>query len=584
MRHEENMGENIIYSTEPEDFFYMDINVPCQGACPAYTNIPAYIRALYEKKFGDSYDINRHANIFPGVLGRVCSRPCEDKCRHGEAELGNPVDICHIKRAAADLKASNHRIDLNPLPSLGKKIAVIGSGPAGLAAANDLATIGFEVTLFEALENPGGMLRFGIPEFRLPRDILTQEINAILDLGVELKTCVRIGKDIQMEALLSGYDAVLLSTGCYISNQLNAPGEDLLNVYPGLEFMMDVCSGKAPPLGSTVLVLGAGFTAFDCARSALRLGAKDVSICLRRTEEDLRVTKDEVIETKREGVKINSLMLSRRVLGNGKVEGVEFVRTHPGEPGPDGKREITPIEGSEFVAPADAVIVATGQRPEPIQSEGEKNEDGVLIADKASFRTSVSGLYTAGDYMTGPSTVIEAVAMGRRAAEKIAEDLIGRRFREWVVRLEDTEITDRDRTWDFIPRQEMPTVQPIEARFKILNKEVETGFPIEQGEEESKRCYLCYLHYEIDLNRCIYCRYCIDVAPRDCIKLVDKINTNEVGAITGFEETTSWKDVNAIVIDNSRCIRCGECMRVCPVDCISVTRVELVERAVETEG
>jgi formate dehydrogenase major subunit len=313
-------------------------------------------------------------------------------------------------------------------------------------------------------------------------------------------------------------------------------------------------------------------------RSALRLGAKDVTLCLRRTEEDLVVTKDEIHEAKVEGVQIKSLMVSTRLIGNGKVEGVEFVRTRPGNVRQDGKREVTPIEGSDFRIPADAVIVATGQRPQPFDTPGEKNDRGLLVTDRDTFRTSIPGLYVAGDYVTGPSTVIEAIAMGRKAAERIAEDLTGRTFREKVVRLQETEITDRQRAWDYVPRQEMPTVTPVEDRLTAMTREVESGYSHEQAETESKRCYLCYLHYEIDLNRCIYCRYCIDVAPRDCIKLVDEVTTNEAGAITGFVETTRWKDVNAIVIDNSRCIRCGECMRVCPVDCISVTRVELVER------
>jgi len=576
------MTSRIVYSKEPEDFFYMGLNVPCQAACPAGTNIPAYIRSLFEEKYDQSYEINQMANILPGVLGRICSRPCEDRCRHGEAELGKPVNICHIKRTAADYKNREGLMTAPLLPAINKKVAVIGAGPSGLAAAHDLALIGFPVTLFEALDEPGGMLRYGIPAFRLPRHILRQEIDQILSLGIALKTNTRIGSDVAIEELLSGYEAVLLTTGCFEALKLNLPGEDMPGVHQGLDFMMDVCSDRPVGLGERVLVIGAGFTAFDCARSSMRMGAKDVTICLRRTEEDLVVTEDEILETKREGIKIESLMLSRRIIGEERVRGVEFVRTRPGEMRPDNKREITPIEGSEFILEAEAVIVATGQTQVAIPGPGEKNEKGVLKADQETLMTSRKNLYVAGDYLSGPSTVIEAIAMGRKAAEQIARDLTGLQFRETVVTMEEAQITDRIRAWDFIPRQEMPTIEPIENRYREKDLEVESGFSKETGHEESKRCYLCYLHYEIDLNRCIYCRYCIDVAPRDCIKLVNEVITNEEGAITGFTETTTWNDINAIVIDNSRCIRCGECVRVCPVDCISVTRVQLNERLTQT--
>ena len=260
------------------------------------------------------------------------------------------------------------------------------------------------------------------------------------------------------------------------------------------------------------------------------------------------------------------------------MENVKFLRTRPGEIREDGKQSIDPIEGSEFTLEADSVIVATGQAPGPFEAPGDKDKNGVLEVDRSSFLTSQDRLYAAGDYVTGPTTVIEAIAMGRKAAHKIALDLTGEIFIERAVRQENTKITDRKRTWDFISRKEIPTLSPVTERLNPENPEVEKGLSTEQAYEESKRCYLCYLHYEIDMDRCIYCRYCIDVAPRDCIKLVKEVSLNEQGAVAGLEETSSWEDVNAVIIDNSRCIRCGECVRVCPVDCISVTRVELIER------
>lgn len=575
--------KDISYSTDPADFHYMQVNVPCQGACPAFTNIPAYIRTLYEGRFDRSYELNRIVNVLPGVLGRICSRPCEDMCRHGEPELGSPVNICHIKRAAADFLEPGHIYMESLFAPLGKKVCIVGAGPAGLAAAHDLAAIGFQVEIVEALDEAGGMLKYGIPDFRLPRDILNAEINSILRLGVTLKTGVRVGTDVTVEELLESNDAVLIAAGCYTARSLGVTGEDLPGVYSGLEFVMDVNAGAKPDLGDRVLVLGAGFTAFDCSRLALRLGATDVSICIRATEEDLKVTKDEIHESKLENVAIKGLMVADRIVGSDRVEGVEFLRTRPAGLRSDGRRSVEPIPGSQFVVECDSVLVAIGQGAEPISGPGEKDKRGVLLGDATSFRSSREGLYIAGDYMTGPSTVIESIAQGRKAAERIAEDLTGKRFREWAVRVEEAQITDRDREWDFIPRKEMPTIRPVEKRLDPPDIEVETGYTHELAFEESKRCYLCYLHYEIDIDRCIYCRYCIDVAPRDCIKLVKSVITNDVGAVVGYEETGKWHEVNAVVIDNSRCIRCGACLEVCPVDCISVSKVEMVERLLESE-
>ncbi len=566
------------YSLDPADLYYIGVNIPCQNACPALTNVPAYIRCLFEGRNARSYDINRIANLFPGVLGRICSRPCEAKCRHGEPELGKPVGICHIKRSAADLRDPEPVVMPPQVPSVGKSVCIIGAGPAGLAAGYDLRLAGFEVTILEALPEPGGMLRYGIPEFRLPRHILAKEIQWVLNHGVNLRTGVRVGRDVSLDELLSTFDAVLVAGGCYVSKPLDVQGEDLPGVYTGLRFVMDVAAGAPPVLGKNVLVIGAGFTAFDCARLALRCGAANVSLCLRATEHDLRVTEEEVFETKREGVKILGLMASNKMIGANRLEAVEFLRTKPVELLPNGKRRVAPIPGSEFTVPCDAAIVAIGQGAEPLPGPGDTDPRGVLRVAPQTFRSSIPRLYAAGDYATGPTTVIEAIASGRKAAQRIAEDLGGTWARQWAVKIQASAVTDRQRSWDYLPRMEVPTLMPVQARFSSPIAEVERGLSEEAAIEESKRCYLCYLHYEIDINRCIYCRYCLDVAPRDCIKLVKSIVLNEAGAVVGYEETKIWREVNAVVIDNSRCIRCGECVRVCPVDCISVSKVELVQR------
>ena len=564
-----------VYSTDPADFFYMGLNVPCQEACPALTNIPSYIRALHQEDFAESYAINRAANLLPAVLGRICSRPCEDMCRHGESELGEPVNICHIKRAAGDFSAAAPE----PLGRLfaenGLKVAVIGAGPAGLAAAADLFSLGFEVTIFDALDRPGGMLRYGIPEFRLPRDVLDAEIEGIVSGGIELKCGVKVGQDMPLSQLSQDYDAVCVAAGCYKPNMLRVEGEDLSGVYTGLDYMMRVNAGMPPETGKKVLVLGAGFTAFDCARSALRLGAEEVSICLRRTENDLQVTKDEVLEAKREGIKLEGLMAASAIMGEGQVEMVTFARTRLGEPDASGRRAVLKIEGSAFDIPADTVIVATGQRGDPMGLPGE--EAGLSPDEGGQWAKAGERTYACGDYMRGPSTVIQAVASGRRTAERIARDLTGKEYRQDCIRMQQTEITDRSRTWDFIARNHMPNIEPVHERFTDGTAEVELGFDRQTAHTESQRCYLCYLHYEIDMSRCIYCRYCLDVAPRDCIKLVTGVETNDLGAIVDYQETDDWSLVNAVIIDNSRCIRCGECMRVCPVKCIDVTKVERVQ-------
>lgn len=566
---EKDLDQAIIYSTDARDFGQVATSIPCQEACPAKTNIPGYIRAIYEKEYGKAYEINRSANILPGVLGRICSRPCEAECRHGEPDNGTSVGICHLKRSCSDLKPVSHRILEALYNPTGKTVAIVGSGPAGLAAAHDLATLGHSVTIYESQDKPGGMMVYGIPEFRLPREILSTEIQNILRLGIELKTNQAIGKDITLENLQNDYDAVIVATGCVKPRILGVEGEYLVNVHNGLKFMEAVNEGEKPYVGEKVVVIGAGFTAVDCARSALRLGGKEISINIRKTIEYMRIDETEKHETQFEGIVTNSLIQPSKIIGDGeKVVGIEFVRTRMKKSDTPPYRVSVPIEDSEFCIPCDSVIAAIGQTP-----DAGDVESGLAVSEMKSDKDN---LYFAGDFLTGSSDVISAIASGRTCARTIDEFLLGQKRKETVVRLEDHDTTDRPRAFDFIPKVDMNTI-PMENRLASYINEVETGYEDDQANEEAKRCYLCNLKYEIDPLTCIYCSACIDVAPKDCIKLVEFVPINEDGTYGDYQETGDWNKVTSITIDNNNCIRCGQCLAVCPMDCISVTKTERVE-------
>ncbi len=589
---ERALGHQIVtpvrFSTDARDVGWVRQNIPCQTACPADTNVPAYIRMIIEKRYGRSYEINRFANVLPGVLGRICSRPCEDACRHGWPGNGEPVAICHLKRAAADQRSSGHRITESLYEPTGKRVAVVGAGPAGIAAAHDLTTLGHDVTMFEKEVRPGGMLAYGIPEFRLPRDILETEVHNAIRLGVDLRTGVGIGTgddDIKLSGLLEDFDAVLLATGCMSAITLPLRNVDqgrdiaseIAGIENGLDFLMSLHRGETKTVGKRVAVVGAGFTALDCARVALRLGAETVTIHIRTTEEYIPVTKEEIHEAKREGVKILGLRTPVEVLVDaaGTLTGVRFVQNRLGGWREGGRRQAIPIEGSEFDAPCDTLLIAIGQKTVNDILDVQVDLDrwgNVRLAEDGM--TSIPGLFSAGDFVKGPTTVVEAVGHGREIAVKMDSWLMGRERRRKVVKITPVSGPLRERSFDFIPRQPIPTL-PLADRLDGLADEVETGYDEALAFEEAKRCYLCYHKYEIDVDNCIYCRACIEVAPRNCIKLVDGVEIKDDGTYGALHEASEWNKVGAIWIDNNECIRCGACFMVCPTKCISITKNEI---------
>jgi glutamate synthase (NADPH/NADH) small chain len=581
---------SIAFSEDPRDVGWVTENIPCQSACPAGTNVPAYIQAISEGRHGEAYEINRIANVLPGVLGRICSRPCETACRHGWPGNGEPVGICNLKRSAGDYMKPGHRITERLYAPTGKRVAIIGAGPAGVAAAHDLSVFGHDVTIYERETHVGGMLRYGIPAFRLPRDILEVELHNALRLGVEVHLGQGVGDgpgEMPLVDLMRSHDAVLLAAGCMAPLPLELdcgsgpadPATVCRDIEHGLPFLMALHRGQTRTVGRRVAVVGAGFTALDCARVASRLGADEVTIHIRTAEEYIPVTKEEIFEAKREGVRIKGLRtpVGIRTDAGGRLTGVEFVQNRLGGWREGGRRQALAIENSGFLEPCDTLLIAIGQMSvgDFLGADVARDRRGnVQVAEDGM--TNVPGLFACGDFVTGPATVVEAVGRARQAALRLDGWLMGGPRRRRVVRITPVAEPLRERAFDFLPREEMHTA-PLQARLGKGQLEVELGLATDQATQEAKRCYLCNLHYQIDVDRCIYCRACIEVAPRNCILLVEGVEVREDGSYGNLQQAREWNRVGAIWIDNRECIRCGACFKACPVQCISITRNDFAE-------
>jgi glutamate synthase (NADPH/NADH) small chain len=580
----------------PKDLDWAARNVPCQKACPAHTDIPSYLTAIYEGRYDDAYRINLECNVFPGVLGRVCARPCEDACRHGWEGLGESVAICFSKRAAADLKGSPPVVLDHWYPSSGKKVAVVGAGVAGLTAARNLARFGHHVTVLEQHDTPGGMMVQGIPEFRLPRDIIEIEIAQITALGVDIQCNVSVGKDITLQELDKHYDAVILAAGTLRPNLLDLPGKELKGVRHGLDFLLEANTTGSATVGRHVVVIGGGFTAMDCARTAKRLSATQhgspesgtaqdsilaapdgaVSVWYRRTQDEMLITPGELEELDHECIPMSFLVSPVRYIGeDGHVTAIEFIRNELGEPDASGRRRPIPVAGSEFQIPADTVLLATGQFPQTDWIQGELREklvdtDEWLLSGKART-TAVSSIFVAGDFGPGANSLIAAIGHARKTAREVDAFLAGRMREVKRVTVRDVNDTGRIREMDAVPVQQMPT-RPLSER--CMTAEVETGYTPELAIDETQRCYRCHFKYEIDPDKCIYCDWCVKAKPRpDCILKISKLHYDEKGRITGWDKAKGSDDTYLVWINQEDCIRCGACVDACPVDAISIQAV-----------
>ncbi len=467
---------------------------PCQHACPIGMDVPAYMALVRANRLTDAFKVMKRTNPFPGVCGRVCPQFCTKKCRRGQ--LDEPMAIAWIKRFIAD-NAKRPKIDQVPVTRK-QKIAVIGAGPAGLTAAQDLCLRGYKVTVFEELPHAGGMMRYAIPEYRLPRNVIEQEVDDIRALGVEIKTNTRVGRDVSFEQIRKDYDAVVIAVGAHKSWKLDIEGEDLDGVWGAVEFLREVNLGKKVGIGKRVAVVGGGNSAIDAARTAVRLGAKDVTILYRRERKDMPAWENEIVAAEHEGVKIEYLVAPVRLIGkNGKLVGVECQRMRLGEFDRSGRRKPIPIQGSEFTLAVDTIIPAISQNTDasfiPAGSDVALDKwGGIKTEGRAKNRTSAEGVFIAGDAASGPATVVEAIDMGHKTA--IDVDAYIRAKNNEPPYKEPPEETieipfEVDEEVVETPRAKMPELKKSERMISF--KEVELGYSKKAAHREACRCLRC---------------------------------------------------------------------------------------------
>jgi formate dehydrogenase beta subunit len=476
-----------------------ECTAPCQRTCPAGINIPAYIARIREGDYRAAIEVIKETNPLPLTCGRVCPHPCEEICRLGR--VSEPVTINHLKRFAADYEMrSGVRITPFKAPETGRRVAVIGGGPAGLTCAFYLARYGHSPTIFEAMPALGGMLRYGIPEYRLPKAILDWEIEGIVGMGVEVVTGVAMGRDFSLTSLKDeGFEAIFLGTGAWDSRGLGVEGEELVGILPGTRFLIDRGLGKETPVGDKVAIIGGGNTALDAARTSWRLGAGEVTVIYRRSRKEMPANDIEIEEAEKEGVRFHYLAAPTRLIGeNGRLTHLEYIEMELGEPDESGRRRPVPKPGTETVIPVDNVIAAIGQFPVTgfVKDEGVGLTpwNTIEVVNEKTGETTLQGVFAGGDAVTGASIAVEAIGAGRRAARAINQYLRGEELRvpDEVIG-KDSELLDVEELIG-VPesaRARMPELTVDER--KLSFKEVELGFTEEMAKGEAERCLRCGL-------------------------------------------------------------------------------------------
>jgi NADPH-dependent glutamate synthase beta subunit-like oxidoreductase len=584
---------------------WYDANVPCTQACPVLTNAGRYVTAIAQGLDDLAYQIARAPNPFPSICGRVCAAPCESACRRGD--IDSPIAIRALKRFASERAGveSGHaerlwREAVHQMPKRPERVAVVGAGPAGLACAHDLAASGYSPVVFDAADRPGGMMVLGIPTYRLRREILQAEIRAIQGLGVELRMNQRLGADFTLRSLRDdGFSAVFVATGATRSRDLQVPGVELDGVLKAVDFLINANSGYRVELGDRVVVVGGGnvaldvartalrepagaeIAAFDVARMAVRMGARDVTVVALESREEMPAHEYEIVEAEEEGIRILHRRGPNRIVGDVHVEGLETVRVSSVFDA-DGRFDPKFVDGTETTLACDSVILAIGQAPDLSWVDPEDGIDlsprGTIAVDRATLATSGPAVYAGGDAAFGPRNLIDAIADGRRAAGSIhrlisGEDRADAPRASMVRRLLPVATVHRPlQDYDAVPRVPIPS--EVSTR-RIGVPEVELGYTEEQARREAARCLQCFLNIELETSLCILCGGCVDVCPEHCIRIVP------AGAIGGegppepapepahAPAAAAAKPASVLVIQEDFCIRCGLCIDRCPTHALS---------------
>lgn len=485
--------------------YKVSVTAPCMSACPTKLKIPQYIEEIAEGLPGSSLATIREDTCMAGTLGRVCVRPCESNCRR--ANIDESVSIKYLKRFAADYEKEKGRApSLEKKPAGKKKVAVLGAGPAGLSCAYYLSRMGYRVTVFEKLPEPGGMAAVGIPDYRLPREVLGFEADIVKDLGCEIRYNTVVGKDVTMDALKTEFDAVFIGVGAHDSSRMGVDGEDkgYDGFIQGVKYLLDINMGKDPfPEGKKVVVSGGGNVAMDCVRSSFRVGKTDVNLVYRRTKAEMPADPVEIHDAEEEGVTFHYLCNPTRIIAkDGKVVGVECIRMELGEPDKSGRRRPVPIPGSEFVIETDILVPAIGQAVDlSFLGEGsgiELTKWNTVLVDQDTFQTSVPGIFAAGDCETGPDVLVRACGNGKRAAWRIDQYLRGEklkpfekeRFNDLFAKIK---VYQKDENLGIAGGEPRIQLRMMDAKVrKWTFDEVEEGLRVDEAMKEAGRCLRCY--------------------------------------------------------------------------------------------